>query len=71
VLQPAGDLGLRREPMAADRVVGVGIEDLLEVDVSVQLGIQGSIRQKNAISLCPNTRGCGWLRSRSGRLMKR
>ena len=29
VLQPAGDLGLGHEPLAADRVVGMLVEDLL------------------------------------------
>ena len=29
VLQPAGDLGLDQDPVAADLVIGVGVEDLL------------------------------------------
>ena len=40
VLQPAGDLGLDQEPLAADRVVGVMVEDLLERHLAVQLAIQ-------------------------------
>ena len=40
VLQPAGDLGLHEEPLAAGRVVGVVVEDLLERDLAVQLAIQ-------------------------------
>ena len=41
VLQPAGDLGLEQEPLAADRVVGVVVEDLLERHLAVQLGVEG------------------------------
>ena len=41
VLQPAGDLGLGDEPLAAGRVVGVLLEDLLECHLAVQLGVQG------------------------------
>ena len=41
VLQSAGDLGLGDEPLAADRVVGVLLENLLERHLTVQLGIQG------------------------------
>ena len=41
VLQPAGDLGLQQEPLAAGRVVGVRVEDLLEGHLAVQLGVQG------------------------------
>ena len=41
VLQPAGDLGLEQEAGAADRVVGVLVEDLLERHLAVQLGVQG------------------------------
>ena len=41
MLQPAGDLGLEQEPLAADRVVGVRVEDLLEGHLAVQLGVQG------------------------------
>ena len=41
VLQPAGDLGLQEEPLAADRVVGVVVEDLLERHLAVQLGVEG------------------------------
>ncbi len=40
VLQPAGDLGLDEEPGAADRVVGVGVEDLLECDLAVELDVE-------------------------------
>ena len=40
VLQPAGDLGLEQEPLAADRVVGVLVEDLLEGHLAVQLGVE-------------------------------
>ena len=41
MLQAAGDLGLDQEPSAADRVVGVGVEDLLERDLAVELGVEG------------------------------
>ena len=41
MLQPAGDLGLQQEPLAAGRVVGVVVEDLLERHLAVQLGVQG------------------------------
>ena len=41
VLQPAGDLGLEQEPLAAGRVVGVRLEDLLERHLAVQLAVQG------------------------------
>ena len=41
VLQPAGDLGLEQEPLAAGRVVGVVVEDLLERHLAVQLGVEG------------------------------
>ena len=40
VLQPAGDLGLEQEPLAAGGVVGVVVEDLLERHLAVQLGVQ-------------------------------
>ena len=40
VLQPAGDLGLQQEPLAADPVVGVVVEDLLQRHLAVQLGVQ-------------------------------
>ena len=41
VLQPAGDLGLEQEPLAADRVVGVVVEDLLQRHLAVQLRVEG------------------------------
>ena len=41
MLQAAGDLGLDQEPLAARRVVGVVVEDLLERDLAVQLGVEG------------------------------
>ena len=40
VLQPAGDLGLGDEPLAADRVVGVLLEDLLQRHLAVQLAVE-------------------------------
>ena len=40
VFQPAGDLGLEQEPLAADRVVGVVVEDLLQGHLAIQLGVQ-------------------------------
>ena len=40
VLQPAGDLGFEQEPLAAGRVVGVVVEDLLEGHLAVQLAVQ-------------------------------
>ena len=41
MLQSPGDLGLGDEPLAADRVVGVLLEDLLQRHLAVQLGIEG------------------------------
>ncbi len=40
VLQSAGDLGLGDEPLAADRVVGVLLEDLLQRHLAVQLAVE-------------------------------
>ena len=40
MFQPAGDLGLDEEPGAAGGVVGVVVEDLLEGDLAVQLGVE-------------------------------
>jgi hypothetical protein len=40
VFEPAGDLGLDQEPLAAVGVVGVVVEDLLQRHLAVQLGIQ-------------------------------
>src|SRR5262249_6663602 len=40
VLEPAGDLGLDQEPLAADRVVGVPVVDLLEGRLAVKLGVE-------------------------------
>ena len=42
VLQPAGDLGLEQEPLAADRVVGVVVEDLLERHLAIELGVEAT-----------------------------
>jgi hypothetical protein len=73
VLEPAGDLGLDEKPVAAGRVVGVAIEDLLEGDLAVQLAIERhehfpqttpGVRAEHAEPLtvgrrCPNReRGC-------------
>jgi hypothetical protein len=41
MLQAAGDLGLEQESRAADRVVGVLVEDLLRRHLSVQLAVKG------------------------------
>ena len=41
VFEPAGDLGLDQEPLAAGRVVGVVVEDLLERHLAIQLGVEG------------------------------
>ena len=41
MLQPAGDLGLEQEPLAAGGVVGVLVEDLLQRHLAVQLGVEG------------------------------
>ena len=41
MFEPAGDLGLDQEPLAAGRVVGVVVEDLLERHLAVQLGVEG------------------------------
>ena len=40
VLEPAGHLGLQHEPLAAHRVVGVLLEDLLERHLAVQLAVE-------------------------------
>ena len=40
VLEPAGDLGLLEEPLAAHRVIGVGVEDLLERNLAIQLAVE-------------------------------
>ncbi|MFO0950014.1 MAG: hypothetical protein U0835_02455 [Isosphaeraceae bacterium] len=40
MFEPAGDLGLDEEPVAADGVVGVVREDLLEGDLAVQLRVE-------------------------------
>ena len=40
VLEPAGHLGLQHEPLAAHRVVGVLLEDLLQRHLAVQLAVQ-------------------------------
>jgi hypothetical protein len=40
VLQAAGDLGLQHEPLAAGRIIGVIVEDLLEGHLTVQFGVQ-------------------------------
>jgi hypothetical protein len=39
VFQSTRDLGFHQKPLAADGVVGVGVEDLFERDLTVQLGI--------------------------------
>jgi hypothetical protein len=41
MLQSDGDLGLGDEPLAADRIVGAPLEDLLQRHLAVQLGIEG------------------------------
>ena len=53
MLQPAGDLGLEQEPLAADRVVGVLVEDLLERDLAVQLGVE---RDEDGAQAAPGVR---------------
>ena len=40
VLQAAGDLRLDQEPRAADGIVGMAVEDLLEGHLAVQLGVE-------------------------------
>ena len=39
MFEPAGDLGLLKEPLPADRVISVGVEDLLERNLAVQLAV--------------------------------
>ena len=46
MLQPAGDLGLEQEPLAAGRVVGVLVEDLLEGHLAVQLAVAARRRRR-------------------------
>ena len=41
VFKPAGDLGLEHEAGAAEQIVGVRVEDLLEGNLAVQLRVQG------------------------------
>ena len=41
VFQATGDLGLGDEPLTADGVVGVPLEDLFQGHLAVQLGIEG------------------------------
>ena len=53
MLQPAGDLGLQQEPLAADRVVGVVVEDLLERHLAVQLGVE---RDEDGAQAAPGVR---------------
>ena len=50
VLQPAGDLGLDEKTLAADRVVGVVVEDLLERHLTVQLAVEGDEDRPQAAS---------------------
>ena len=40
MLEPAGDLRFEQEPVAADGVVGVRVEDLLECHLAVQFGVE-------------------------------
>ena len=40
MLEAAGDFGLDHEPLAAGRVVGMVIEDLLERHLAMELGVQ-------------------------------
>jgi hypothetical protein len=40
MLQATGDLRLQNEPLAAGWIVGVGVEDLLQRHLAVQLGVQ-------------------------------
>ena len=40
MLQPAGDLGLEQKSLAAHRIVGVLLEDLLERHLTMQLGVE-------------------------------
>ena len=53
VLQPAGDLGLGDEPLAADGVVGVLFEDLLECHLAVQLAVE---RHEDGAQAAPRMR---------------
>ncbi len=43
VFEPAGDLGFEQEAGAADGVVGVLVEDLLERHLAVQFLIEGDV----------------------------
>ncbi len=40
MLEPAGDLGLEQEPRPAYGIVGMMVEDLLQSDLAVQLGVE-------------------------------
>ncbi len=54
VFEPPRDLGLQQEPLAAGRVVGVVVEDLLECHLAIQLGVQGhEDRPQPAASMRP------------------
>ena len=40
MLQPAGDFGFQHKARAASRIVGVTLENLLERDLAIQLGVE-------------------------------
>ena len=48
MFQPSGHFGLEQEPLAADRVVGMLIEDLFERDLAVELGVEGDVNGPQA-----------------------
>ena len=53
VLEAAGDLGLDQEAESTDGVVGVVVEDLLECDLAVELGIE---RDEDGAQAAPGMR---------------
>ena len=50
VLEAAGDLGLDEEAVSAGGVVGAVVEDLLEGDLAVELGVEGNEDRAQAAS---------------------
>ena len=53
MFQSAGDLGLQKKSLAADRIVGMLLEDLLERHLAVQLVVQ---RDEDGTQTAPGVR---------------
>ncbi len=79
MFEPAGDLGFQDEPRAAGGIVGVLVEDLLEGDLTIELGVErDEDRTQPAASMGPqhaeplavaggSTRATSWRRRQRGR----